>query len=884
MDASTTPNQLALEARWNTWLLERNRSGTRALLWIAGGLYPLFGILDFFVAKGNPLVILLTTRVVVTAITFTLLARLKSPLFARFPYLYSAGYLVLAGAGISLMTVFLGGLASIYYAGLSLVLVASGLLFVWPLRVVILTYSAVVLSFLLENLLINGVPTDIVDSVANLFFLLSTALLVTAGQMISYRSLHEQLASQVAVEHAGERLEHANEQLRQLDEFRTRFFANITHEFKTPLTIMMTPLQNLIRGTGTTLEKPQLQAMYRSCLQVLKLVDDLLDLARSEEAQLRLRLRERDLVPHLAGLVVDAQVIAHRKDIELLFVTAVDSALVWCDLERLDRVFVNLLANALKFTPDHGKVGVMVWEWQDRIIVQTADTGTGFGPGVAERVFERFFQEDGGSTRRYGGAGIGLALAREIALLHGATITASAVPGVGATFTVTLRRGKAHFPDKAIAFDLSPDAVSARGLGGMELPEASLYRLLDIETATEKRRIDRDPTDSQHRFSVLVVDDNTDVVHAIHETLRGEFKVYAAADGEEGFERAVRLAPTLIILDYMMPKMDGIQLLGKLRADPRTRLTPVVMLSARADVEIKITGVELGVSHYLAKPFDTRELLAIVRRFVHDQERTAEVMLHRQLDSLEVITSALAHQINNPLNYLKGALKVIRRDTSEALSLTSAANGAGLDPQSAEALEQRLRRMFDTVEAGIRRIGDTVELMRRYSRDGYLRDPVTYPLFDATRDVLRLVLPTAQADVHIETSFSGHGFIDCVPDEMNQVITNLVQNAIDALNGKGGGRLSVIGTTNEREVLLTIRDDGPGIAPENRARLFTPFFSTKGQGMGMGLFICHRIVNALGGAIQVDSEVGRGTEMVMRVPASQRPATAVETSAAPPAA
>lgn len=867
MNAPVTPAlQQAIEVRWAKWRLERNRSGTRALLWIAGILYPLFAITDYLLAPPDALWILLTTRVLVTTLTFTLLALLKTPVFDRFPHIYSAGYLVVAGMGITLMTVFMGGLASIYYAGLSLVLVAAGLLFVWPTRVVVVTYAAVVASFLSANLLVNGVPTDAFTSIANLFFLLSIGVLTAAGQLLSYRSLRDQVANQFLLERAGEELQSANDQLKRIDEQKARFFSNITHEFKTPLTIVMTPLQNVIyadRQGNTAFEPAKIQTMYRACMQVLKMVDDLLDLARSQEAQLRLHVAERDLVQYLSALVVDVQVLAHRKDIELSFIATVPSATIWCDVERLDRVFVNLLANALKFTPEHGKVAVVVWEDGDRLVVQVADTGVGFPDEEADKVFERFYQVDRGATRHPGGSGIGLALARDIVLLHGGTIHATAEPGLGATFTVSLRRGRAHLPR-----DLSTatEGEGVRGLAGISLPDPLRYRLLDIETATEKRRLSRDPDEGRLRHSVLVVEDNDDVLHAINETLSGEYRVFAAADGEEGFARAIKHSPDLIVTDYMMPRVNGIELLRRLRADPRTRLTPVILLTALGDVQSKIQGLDGGASAYIAKPFDTQELLAVVRRHLEAHADAAEVLLHKQLDSLEVITSGLAHQINNPLNYLKTALKVIQRDVTEAVALV--ASESGPDQAGLATVERRIQRMFAAAEVGAQRIGDTVELMRRYSKDGYQRVAEPYDLFAAAESTVRLLLPTADADIVVETSFTGTGLVECVPDEVNQVITNLIQNAIDAIGAAGGGNLTISGNGDVAAVELSVRDTGPGIDVEARARIFTPFYTTKGpgRGMGMGLFICHRIVTALGGSITVSSEPGTGTEMRLRLP------------------
>jgi len=872
-----------VEERWQRWVLERNRNGTRTLLWIAGVLYPLFGITDYLLAPAESLWILLGMRAILTVLTFTLLPMVRTPHFDRNQYLFSAAYLAIGGFGISVMTALLGGMASVYSQGLHLVLVAAGLLFVWPIRVVLVAYASVVASFVVLNLAVNGLPTDLFHGIANLFFLLSIAVLSTAAQILAYRFHRAQVEAQVVVERTRAHLEEANERLKVMDVQKSMFFQNMTHELRTPLTVINSALQNRLHdesaGDLRYFERTELQRMYRNGLRLDQLVGDLLSLARSEAGAMEMEARERDLVPHLRALLSDIAPLASRKEIELSFHAAVPNAIVWCDVRRLDRVFVNLIANALKFTGDKGKVACVIWREGDRIMVRVADTGPGFPPHLATRIFDRFYQVDGGSNRAHGGTGIGLALAREIVLQHGGTIEAVGVPGVGATFTVALRLGNSHLPAESLRSEADERPIGLTG-GALQVADPLGYRLLDIQAATEKRRIERDPDEARHTHAILVVEDSDDVLHSIQATLQGDYKILAAFNGEEGLERALKYAPNLIISDYMMPGVDGIELLRRLRADERTRLTPVLMLTARGDVESRIQGLDEGANAYIAKPFDAEVLKATVRRLLRDQANAAEALLTKNLDTLEVITSGLAHQINNPLNYVRTAITVVNRDTQEAIGLMRSVS----DPVSVariDALSTRLGRMFDTIEVGMRRITDTVELMRRYSRDGYRRVPVSFPLFDGVRDVLRLVTPTAQAEIQVEVNLAGTGNVDCVPDEINQVLTNLVQNAVDALNSKGGGKLTVTGTHAEGMVVLSIRDNGPGIPPENRSRLFTPFFTTKGpgSGMGMGLFICNRIVTALGGTIRVESTVGRGTEMIVRLPASQRALPGV---AAPP--
>src|SRR5688572_23837968 len=257
---------LELQARWSDWLLSRNRRGMRGVLWIVLCLYPAFGVLDYLVEPPSALPLLYGTRAAVTLVTLVLFWVLNQELFSRHPNAISASYMLLISFGISVMTVYMGGLGSPYYAGLALVMVASGLLFVWPSHVVAITYAGIVLIFLLSNLLGQG-HADLLTAVSNQFFLISTAIIAGIGQVLGYRSLREQVSFQLALEKATQNLAGTHEQLKRQGRFKSEFFANITHELKTPLTLMLAPLGLLIDGQlGPTSEaqRSTLASMQKS--------------------------------------------------------------------------------------------------------------------------------------------------------------------------------------------------------------------------------------------------------------------------------------------------------------------------------------------------------------------------------------------------------------------------------------------------------------------------------------------------------------------------------------------------------------------------------------------------------------------------------------------
>jgi signal transduction histidine kinase len=856
-------------ARWMQWLEDRNRRGMRVMLWLGAVLYPGFGALDYVLAPPDALRLLWTTRAIFFAVTIALLIVVNRPIFTRHPSFFTAGYMVLAASGISAMTVFLGGLASPYYAGLSLVIIGAGLVFIWPAKVVVATHSLIVLSFFLPNLLAGEVE-PLSQSLSNLAFLLGIAVVGGIGQIVLYRSQREQVLNQVRLEETKASLEAAHEQLKALDSFKSQLFANITHEFKTPLAMVLAPLELILQGEMGELSaahRSTFESMFRSGLKLLKMIGDLLDLSRMEESKLRLKVAEHDLAEYLKTLVSQVEALAQRKGIQLTLEVPARPTLIWCDLERIERVFLNLLSNATKFTPPGGHVQVMVRDQGPHVEVVVQDDGPGFPPEKADRIFERFYQVDMGGTRRYGGTGIGLALAKEIVELHGGTIRAQSANG--ARFTVELLRDKDHFkPEVLERRGPSRDVAEGhrandRGLMDFAVQMAARdeYRLLDIAEATERRVSVRDSDEDQKPHLALVVDDTPDIIRLVHNSLRAHFKVISAEDGLKGLEMAVRERPSLVIADLMMPGIDGLEMTRRLRGSDETRHIPILMLTAKGDLEDRVAGLETGVSAYLAKPFSPRELLTTARALVQQQETTADIVLTQRMDSLEIVAGGLAHEINNPLNYLKNALARVRIDADLMLE--------GKLPQGDFArVQKRMHEMFDLAESGIRRIAGTVELMSSYSKAGYSRQVRPYDIFGAIREVVSLVLPATGRAVQVDLDLPGDGMVECVPEEFNQVLSNLVQNAIEACPDVGG-QVRVRGYPEGESLVIAVKDNGPGVRAEDAHRIFTPFFTTKGpgRGMGMGLTIAWRVVQNLGGSLEV--RPGMGAEFILRVPRKQ---------------
>jgi signal transduction histidine kinase len=867
-----------LERRWRRWLVERNRRGLRAALLIVFLLYPSFGLLDWIMVAPSALLGLWAVRAAVVAVTFALYFLTRSAAWERASLAATMGFAWVTSAGIAAMTTAAGGLASPYYAGISLAVTGAGLLFVWPLWAVVATYGSIVATWVALNLAAGAVG-DTASALSNLAFLSALALIVGVGQVITFRAQREQLAQRIRLEEATANLEQAHQELKQLDEFKSRFFANMTHELRTPLALVLTPLELLMQGEMgefTEVQKSSFLTMYRSALKLLKLINDLLDLSRLEESRLRLDVAEHDLGAYLAGLTEETQVLARRKGIALAYEAPVGRVPVTCDLERLERVFVNLLSNAIKFTPPGGHVALRLADRGEEVEVVVEDDGPGFPPEASEKLFERFYQVDSAGTRQHGGAGIGLALAREIVQLHGGTIDAWSDGGHGARLRVLLRKGRGHLRPEAL---VTARAAAAEAEGeahqdwAVQLAARRDFRLLDIEEAAERRVVERDVDEVRRPFSVVVVEDNAQILQLIHMTLRRDFRVLVAQDGWKGLELVRRERPNLVVTDLMMPGLDGLGLVKHLRDDKGTHHVPIIMLTARGDLEDRLRGLEQGANVYLTKPFAPRELLTCARQLVQGKEETADLVLTQRMESLEIVAAGLAHEMNNPLNYVKNALARVAVDSERALGLAAQAGERPLgeaDREVVTRLSARVKELLRVADSGLRRITGTVELMGRYGRAGYQRQLVPHDAWEAVRTVVGVVLPATGRAVRVETSLTGDGVVECVPEEFNQVVSNLVQNAIEAV-ADGIGVVRVTGTSDEAFLRLTVRDNGPGIEPEAMGRLFTPFFTTKGpgRGTGLGLTISRRVVESLKGTLKVQSTPGQGATFLVELPLRQ---------------
>ncbi len=798
------------------------------------------------------------------------------------------------------------GFASPYYAGLNLVLLAVGAVLHWTVLESVIACALVVVIYVCAGLLQGSVPESRIF-VNNFYFITLMDVIVIVGTYFAQKQRFREFALRFELDANKRQLEESNQKLTELDQIKGRFFANISHELRTPLTLMISPLETIMGRYSNALGPDAvglLKTMHGNGLRLLKLINDLLDLVRLDSGVMQARREPVALEQFLNGMASAARQVAEDKKIDLVATIAPDVGVAMLDRDKMEKIVLNLQFNALKFTPVGGRVELRADKEGEELVLRVADTGIGIPEKDLPNVFGRFFQVDSSARRKYQGVGIGLALVKELVELHGGNVSVQSVEGKGTTFTARMpfiAPEPGVEPATVPALDLSPAPASQGGTksaadGKAEATVSSqewltnLYQRANLFGApvldrVAPAKVSGDSPGNEHASTVLIADDQPDMLVFLKSELAPHYNVITVANGQQAVDKAAEYHPDIILLDMMMPEKDGIQACREIRSESATRNTPIVLITAHVDEDTKLNALRAGASDFLPKPFSTTELHVRVKNLVEsydfqrklaDQNYKLETTIEQLKDTetqlvqtekiaaLGRLSAGIIHEINNPLNFAATGLYTLR-------------SKAKLIP---DMDRDGYAEVLKDVEEGIHRVKSIVSDLRTFTHPGS-RGMEEVNAQEAVVSALRFLSQEWKNKVELRVDLSDAQVVWADKNKVIQVLINLLQNSLDAIRTKkfesGKPEIVISGEVVRETSRLTIRDNGEGITPEVMDKIFDPFFTTKdvGEGMGLGLSICYRIMKDFGGRITARSEPGAFCEFTLEFPAVQ-PQTALQ--------
>jgi PAS domain S-box-containing protein len=707
------------------------------------------------------------------------------------------------------------------------------------------------------------------------------------------------------------------ESLAELDRAKTLFFSNVSHEFRTPLTLSLTPLQDALSDHVNPLSPPhreRLELAHRNAIRLLKLVNTLLDFSRIEADRMEAVYEATDLALLTTELASVFRSAIERAGLRLIVDCPPLPEPVYVDRQMWEKIVLNLLSNAFKFTFE-GEIAVRLHLADDHhVTLQVQDTGTGIPSEELPHLFERFYQVRGAQARTHEGSGIGLALVHELIRLHGGTVDVSSTVGQGTCFTITIPLGTAHLPNDRISATRTLVSTALGAAPYVEEAERWLPEEGNRERLTGNREELSTPSDSDppqptpdassreirptrwlpflrgenllkvplfkgdlggspgletvptpSPARILLVDDNADMQDYLTRILSEHVQVEAVADGAAALAAATERVPDLVLSDVMMPGLDGFELLKALRADARTREVPIILLSARTGEESVVEGLQAGADDYLIKPFSATEL--VTRVLAHLQ------MAHLRLEALrqerttsrrkDEMLSTVSHELNTPLVAILGWTRLLRTNPSNQSMLM----------KSLETIERNA-----TLQAKL--ISDLLDISRITAGKLHLNlqpvelQSVISMAIACGRATLNATVHQTQQTKDIELSSLLEPLpiiIQGDPDRLQQIVLNLLTNAIKFT--PKGGRIEVRLNVKETHAQILVSDTGCGISAEFLPYVFDSFRqaeSSKSQstkGLGLGLAIARHLVELHGGTIIAESlGVGQGATFTVTLP------------------
>lgn len=757
------------------------------------------------------------------------------------------------------------GVLSRYHSALSLMILGSGILLPWTVAETLFV-CFITLIFYFSSCILHGVYLDPItdwDILMNnsYFILLSGIIAATSSYFNSHARINDFELRQ--------ELDSRNKELEEIDRLKSRFFANISHELRTPLTLILAPIEDLIQKSSKYDEKINnlLKTAHSNALRLLRLVNDLLDVIKLEEGKMRYQDEPVELGDFLAAMVDSMRHLAESNQIELTRRLSPTANIIIADSYLLERIFINLLGNAIKFTPSGGSIHVTEELKGNEVIIKITDTGIGISKEDLPYIFDRFHQAGNSSTHRSQGTGLGLALVQELTEKMNGRISVSSELGTGTTMQIV-------FP---VATQEDSQQIPVVPEKQQDHQEQGIHILADRGANVIKRSL---PVVAEAVLPagdgplVMVVDDEPDMRNYLVSTMKKTYRLIQAQDGEQALKLASKYKPDLILLDLMLPKVDGLEVCRILKQNLETKFIKIMLLTARIDEGAKINALKNGADDFLTKPFSKVEVQTRLRNLLrtaklentlrtHNKElenalselkQTQAQLIHSEkINALGKLTAGLLHEINNPLNYALTALQMIKRE-----------------PVFNE--DEVLHEIFQDIDEGMNRIKSIICELQVFAHPSEANKQSSFSIKDAISSAFRFTANELR-DIRLTQNLHQDTEVLGSRGSIVQIFINLFSNAakaIAAVTDREQSKGEIIITTESRNnrLFIHVRDNGIGIKKESIQNIFDPFYTSRdvGEGMGLGLSICHTIVKNHGGQLTVDSEFGLWTEFSFDLP------------------
>ena len=448
-----------------------------------------------------------------------------------------------------------------------------------------------------------------IDGLSDRFYFLRNSLGVISLLMIGFIALSiYAFYINRKMRQANRKLISLNAEMKEVTAQKLQFFTNVSHEVRTPLTLILAPLDRLIISLRESPYASDLGLIQKNANRLLRVINQILDFRKVEGKQEKLAVREIDLVPFVGEIKSYFDSMASVRAIAYTFTSSIKQCTLWIDPDLLEKVFVNLLSNAFKFTPEGGSVRIELTEEEDRVFIQVIDTGSGIQPGNLPHLFDRFYTED-----RSMGTGIGLHLVKEYIHMHGGEIRVESEPGQRTTFTVCLRKGKAHFEDS----DLMETSVSHQAYEASRLDDSETHKMLS----------------KTYPYTILITEDDDEVRCFLERELSPHFKTRTAANGKDDLRELEEAEISLVVRDVMMPEMNGFELCRMIKSQLPFSHIPVILLTALTDERQRIFGITGGADDYIQKPFHTDYVKIKIIHLLQERQKLRERLLEKLRDN-----------------------------------------------------------------------------------------------------------------------------------------------------------------------------------------------------------------------------------------------------------